>query len=327
MLFGTHSEEGSMTESRTLPDLLQAMRGFQESRVLLTAMELDILPACGAGANADAVAAVIGCDPRATGMLLNTLASMGVLVKEGERFRCTEAAAALGRERAGMLHMANLWDTWSSLTGCVRTGTTARTGPPGGKVEHFIAAMHARARTVAGDALRVVGHRGVRRLLDVGGGPATFAIAFAQAEPGLRAEVLDLGPVLPIAREHIREAGLADRVHVSTGDLRTDSFGEGYDLVLVSAICHMLGEDQNRDLLARCARALAPGGRVAIREFILDPDRAGPPTAAMFALNMLVGTPGGNTYTEAKYRSWLAQAGCSRISRPEPAGDWIIGTR
>ena len=121
-----------MTESRTLPDLLQAMRGFQESRVLLTAMELDILPACGAGANADAVAAVIGCDPRATGMLLNTLASMGVLVKEGERFRCTEAAAALGRERAGMLHMVNLWDSWSSLTGCVRTGEPCGR-PPGHK--------------------------------------------------------------------------------------------------------------------------------------------------------------------------------------------------
>jgi len=313
-----------MREPRPLPDLLQAMRGFQESRVLLTALELDVLPACGAGAGAPEVAAAVQADPRATGMLLDALAALGVLIKEDGRYRCTEAARALGAQRAGLLHMAHLWDTWSGLTGCVRSGRSQRSGPWGVEVETFIAAMHARASAVAGDAVRTLGHAGVRRLLDVGGGPATFAIAFARAEPGLRAEVLDLGPVLPIAEGHIRAAGLEGRVSVREGDLRRGSLGEGYDLVLVSAICHMLGEDENRDLLARCARALAPGGRVAIREFILDPDRAGPPAAALFALNMLVGTERGNAYTEAEYRSWMAAAGLGGITRPE-AGDWIIG--
>jgi SAM-dependent methyltransferase len=192
-------------------------------------------------------------------------------------------------------------------------------------VESFIAAMHARARMVTAEALRLVGAQGVGRMLDVGGGPATFAIAFAQAEPGLHAEVLDLGPVLPIARGHIRDAGLDGRVTVREGDLRAGDLGQGYDLVLVSAICHMLDEAENQDLLRRCARALNPGGRVAIREFILDPDRAGPPRAALFALNMLVGTARGNTYTEAEYRSWLGQAGFREVARPEPEGDWIIG--
>ncbi|MDR3671030.1 MAG: methyltransferase [Holophaga sp.] len=316
-----------MTESRTLPDLLQALRGFQESRVLLTALELDILPAVGAGADAAAVAAKAGCDPRAAGMLLNALTALGVLVKEGDRFRCTEAARALGQERAGLMHMAHLWDTWSGLTRAVRSGSTPRFGPAGAQVEHFIAAMHTRARTITGDALRVIGAKGVRRMLDVGGGPATFAIAFAEANPELRAEVLDLAAVLPIAQGHIREAGLQDRVTVREGDLRSDDLGAGYDLVLVSAICHMLSEDGNQNLLGRCVKALAPGGRVAIREFILDPDRAGPPTAALFALNMLVGTPHGNTYTEAEYRSWLEAAGCRESFRPVPDGDWIIGQR
>lgn len=314
-----------MSEPRTLPELMRTVRGFQESRVLLTAMELDILPACGAGADAVTVAGTIDADPRATGMLLNALAAMGVLVKEGERFSCSEAARALGAERAAMLHMAHLWNTWSGLTECVRTGRSARSGPPGDQVENFIAAMHARARTIAVDAVRIIGHQGVGRLLDVGGGPATFAMAFAEADPDLRAEVLDLAPVLPIAARQIREAGLEGRVTVREGDLRSDSLGQGHDLILLSAICHMLGEDEIRDLLARCVRALAPGGRVAIREFILDPDRAGPPSAALFALNMLVGTARGNTYTEAEYRSWMEQAGLAGVSRPEPAGDWIIG--
>jgi len=316
-----------MPQPRTLPDLMQAMRGFMESRVLLTALELDLLSACGDGAEAGAVAAAVGAEPRATGMLLNALAALGVLVKEGERYRCTEAGAALGRERAGLMHMAHLWHTWSSLTECVRTGSSNRSGPGPEQVEQFIAAMNAHARAATADAVRVVGARGVRRLLDVGGGPATFAIAFAQAEPGLRAEVLDRPPVVPIAQGHIRAAGLEDRVTAREGDLRTDPFGQGYDLVLVSAICHMLGEDENQDLLDRCVRALAPGGRVAIRELILDPDRAGPPPATLFALNMLVNTERGNTYTEADYRAWLERAGCAQVSRPEPAGDWIIGRR
>ncbi len=315
------------TQPRTLPDLLQALRGFQESRTLLTAVELDVLPACEGGAGADEVAAATGTDPRAVGMLLNALAALGALVKEEGRFRCTEAGRALGRLRPGLMHMANVWHTWSSLTECVRTGHSERTGPSGAQVEHFIGAMHTRAKAIAGDAVRLIGHRGVRRLLDVGGGPATFAIAFAQAEPGLCAEVLDQGPVLPIAAGHIRAAGLEGRVTLREGDLRAGSLGEGFDLVLVSAVCHMLDEAGNQDLLARCARALAPGGRVAVREFILDPDRAGPPAAALFALNMLVGTAAGNTYTEAEYRSWMEQAGLGAITRPEPAGDWIIGTR
>ena len=191
-------------------------------------------------------------------------------------------------------------------------------------MEDFIDAMHAIAKTIAADAPVLVGTQGVRRMLDVGGGPATFAIAFAQANSELQAQVLDLGPVLPIAQRHIREAGLEDRVTVREGDLRSVDLGQGYDLVLVSAICHMLDEAENQNLLNRCANALRPGGRVAIREFILDPDRAGPPHAALFALNMLVNTARGNTYTEAEYRSWLEEAGFSQITRPEPTGDWII---
>lgn len=133
--------------------------------------------------------------------------------------------------------------------------------------------------------------------------------------------------MVPIARGHIREAGLEARVTVREGDLRTGSLGEGYDLVLVSAICHMLDEDRNRDLLRRCAEALKPGGRIAVREFILAPDRAGPPAATLFALNMLVGTARGNTYTEAEYRGWLEGAGFRNITRPEPAGDWMLAER
>jgi SAM-dependent methyltransferase len=313
-----------MSQTRTLPDLLQALRGFQESRALLTAIELDLLAACD-GQDADGAAAAIGADPRATGMLLNALTALGVLAKDRDRYRLTAPGRDLARDRDGLMHMVHLWETWSSLSECVRSGRSSRQGPQGRDVGHFIAAMHSRARTLAEEAVRLIGARGVRRLLDVGGGPGTFAIAFARAEPQLQAEVLDQAPVLPIALGHIREAGLEGRVAVREGDLRTDPFGQGYDLILLSAICHMLGEGEIQDLLGRCARALAPGGRIAIREFILDEDRAGPPSAALFALNMLVGTERGNAYTAGDYRAWLSEAGFREVVRPDPQGDWIIG--
>jgi cyclopropane fatty-acyl-phospholipid synthase-like methyltransferase len=111
--------------------------------------------------------------------------------------------------------------------------------------------------------------------------------------------------------------------------LRSDQLGVGYDLVLVSAICHMLGVDENKDLLKRCFQALAPSGRLVIQDFILEPDKTAPKSAALFALNMLVGTRGGSTYTEAEYAAWLTEAGfqdARHVRLPGPSG-LIIGRR
>lgn len=310
-------------------DLLQSIRAFQESRVLLTALELDLLPAVGAGAGAAEVAGRIGADPRATEMLLNALTALGVLVKRDGRFQCTGEAAALGAARDGLMHSVHLWESWSTLTACVKTGTAVHAPGVEGHAEAwtaaFIRAMQARAQGSAPQLVANLGAAGVRRLLDVGGGPGTYAIAFAQANPELRAEILDLAPVIPMAQANIDQAGLAGRVQARAGDLRRDDFGRGYDLILASAICHMLDEAENQDLIRRCGQALAPGGRLAICEFILDPDRAGPPRPALFALNMLVGTRGGNSYTEADYRRWLEAAGFRECRRPDPAGDLLIG--
>jgi ubiquinone/menaquinone biosynthesis C-methylase UbiE len=166
-------------------------------------------------------------------------------------------------------------------------------------------------------------------MLDVGGGSGAYAIAFAQANPQLRVEVFDQPAVLAIAQRHIRETGIEDRVSTRVGDLRTDEFGGGYDLVLISAICHMLSEEENRNLLARAFRALAPGGRVVIQDFLLRPDKTGPRAGALFSLNMLVNTRGGASYSEDEYSRWLREAGFAEVRRvplPGPAGV-LIGAR
>ena len=318
-------------------DLDQRIRAFQESRVLLTAIELDLFEALGGGAAAADVAGRLGTDPRATEMLLNALAGLALVESRDGIFRNTPETAQYFTRRSpddvrlAMMHTVHLWQTWSTLTECVRTGTTQGrlSGGGGDWTGAFIAAMHANASRRAASVVEAVDGTGVRKMLDVGGGSGAYSIAFAQANPALHAEILDVGDGVPIARGHIDEAGLADRVVAREGDLRTSDFGTGFDLVLISAICHMLDPDENRALLARSYSALGAGGRIAISDFILDPDRSGPRQATLFALNMLVGTRRGNTYTEEEYASWLREAGFGAIRRvalPGPA-HLMIGSR
>ena len=145
----------------------------------------------------------------------------------------------------------------------------------------------------------------------------------------MRADILDLATVEPIARRHIQEAGVADRVQVRAGDLRSGRLGGGYDLVFISAICHMLDPAENLDLLRRGHEALAPGGRIVIQDFILEADKTAPRFAAMFALNMLVGTRAGSSYSEVEYAAWLGQAGFQEIRRVRLPGmtGLMIGSR
>lgn len=323
--------------SLSFESMTQTMRSFQASRVLLTAVELDIFTTIGTGATGEEVASRAGTDARATGTLLNALVSLGALTKNGAVFHNTAVAArhlAAGSPedaRPALMHTVHMWSSWNALTDCVRTGTAAGAAGAGrgdeGWTKAFIAAMHRNAQTTAQQVVRVVGADGVGRLLDIGGGSGAYSIAFARTNPNLVADILDLKAVLPIAQEHIAAAGLADRIHTRAGDLRKDEFGAGYDLVLLSAICHMLGPGENQDLLQRCAGALKPGGRIVIREFILDPDKTGPAISTLFAINMLVATESGSTYTLGEYSEWLEEAGFRDVQRPDPAGDLIVATR
>lgn len=320
-------------------DLLRTVRGFQESRIVLTALELDVFTALAGGATAEAVASARQADTRGVTLLLNALVALGLLTKRADVFENTPVAArflATGSPddaRDALKHNLSLWSRWSTLTDAVRAGHTVLSGEARDRGDTwtvpFIAAMHKNAALRAPLVVQTIAAEGVRRMLDVGGGSGAYSIAFAQANPELQAEVFDLPAVVPIAQRHIEEAGLEAQVHTRTGDLRTDAFGEGYDLVLVSAICHMLGPAENQDLLRRVFRALAPGGRVVIQDFLVDPDGTSPVHAALFALNMLVGTPAGRTYSEAEYTTWLREAGYADAHLVKLAGpsDLVVGSR
>jgi (2Fe-2S) ferredoxin/2-polyprenyl-3-methyl-5-hydroxy-6-metoxy-1,4-benzoquinol methylase len=311
-------------------DFQQSVRGFQVSRVLLTAIELDVFSAVGQGARAEDLAVELGTDRRATEMLLDSLVALNVLSKQDSVYNNTQlsarylSAGARDDARGALMHTAHLWPRWSTLTDCVRRGTSVTYREMVDRGDEwttaFIAAMHRNASVRAPAVVKAVGIEGARRMLDVGGGSGAYSIAFARANPDLRVEAFDLPTVVPIAERHIEEAKLSGRVTTRAGDLRTDDFGEGYDLIFLSAICHMLGPDSNVGLFRRCFAALSPGGRIVVQDFVLGPDRTSPKSAALFALNMLVGTPEGSTYTSEEYRSWLGQVGFGDIQHITPPG-------
>jgi len=311
-----------------VPDLLDIARGFMKSRVLLTAVELDLFVRIGQDAKTvEQLCAEMGTHPRSTERLLNALVGMGLLVKSedgtfrnvNERCEFPIAGAPDYGARALRLY-ADTWPAWSTLTEVMKTG---RPGPEQEKVwsparaEAFMTAMERFARRGVPLLLDAIELGDAGKLLDVGGGPATFSIGFCRRYPKLEAVVLDLPQVVPIARRKISEAGLDDRITTRAGDYRTTDFGSGYDVVLLFSILHINSPDENRALLDKAFRALNSGGQVLIQEFFTDDTKTQPPYSALFGINMLVNTERGDVYSENEVRGWLESAGFRDIRRLE----------
>ena len=323
-------------KSGMLPDRLdQMIRGYMPSRCILTALELDIFTAAGDGANAEQIGTRVGANARAVGMLLNALVALGLLSKSGDDYRNTAESARFfvqgskDNHRNGLLHSANIWHRWSTLTNAVRSGTRI---PISGDdtpewTRNFIAGMQRNAKDRAPLVVKSLGTAGVRRILDLGGGSGAYSIAFAKAGPDVHCEILDIPEVVPLTAEYVSQAGVLAQVSLRAGDMLQDDFGSGYDIIMLNAICHMFSEEQNRDIFRRAHQALAPNGRLVVQDFVLSPDKTGPQHAALFSLNMLVATDAGASYTEFEYTQWMKATKFTdvcRINLPGPC-DLIVG--
>lgn len=321
-------------------DIQELARAFQKSRALLTAFDLDLFSILGdAALTSRELAGLAGTHPRATDRLLNALAALGLVRKHTGLFRNSEAAAMfLVRGRPGFLanlgHISNVYASWARLTQAVRTGSAGTSvrerseqNDPG--IPAFIQAMHCRAGRSAGDLAALLDLSNVRRVLDVGGGSGAYAMAFCRANPELSAVVLDLPAVVPLTARYVAEAGLEGRIRALPGDYLEADFGSGFDLVFFSAIVHINSAEENARLMRKAFAALNPGGRIAVQDFVMDEDRTSPPAGALFALNMLVNTRAGDTYTESEIRAWLSAAGCEAMARLDtgPATSLLVGRK
>jgi SAM-dependent methyltransferase len=323
------------------PDKIREIAyNFRASRILLTAYELGIFTIIGDHRRTSSeISRALKTDRRATDRLLNALVPIGFCIKEKGKFRnSTSVSRFLVRGKpeylAGLMHTVHLWDNWSTLTTAVTKGTSVA---PRGRtsrgsadwLESFIAAMHDRAKHQAPAAVSGIDLTGVERVLDVGGGPGTFAMAFVNAQSGMRATVFDLPNVVPLTRRYLRESGLASRIDTIAGDYLVDALPKGYDIVFLSAIIHSNSPAENKRLFRNCVSALRTNGRVVVQDWIMDEERTNPVQGVFFAINMLVGTRAGDTFTEAEVTGWMKSAGLSHITRLDTASGTtqIIGRK
>lgn len=300
--------------------------GFRISRILLSAFELDVFTLVESGVNkSNQIADKIKTDPRATERLLNALCACELLGKDEDSFyNLPGLGELLNRESPNCMlslsHTNRLWSTWGNLTHAVREGKAPEQimkSKNEGDLKHLINAMQERGAPQAREILSRLELKEKIKLLDVGGGSGIFSVEFLKNHPGMTATILDLPYVVNLAKEFVKSENLKNRISYIEGNYHEVEFGQNYDLILLSAVIHINSGEQNEKLILKCAGALNEDGVIIIKDFVMDENRITPPDGALFALNMLVNTERGDTYTESEIRSWLLNAGVKEIQRVE----------
>jgi len=298
---------------------------FQTSRIILTALELGIFTALEEKEMTSAeVSKLISTDSRATDRLMNALCAMNLLKKKDGKFSNTSSSSQYLTQGkpdyiSNLLHAVNLWDSWSNLTEIVRNGKTNRgTGSSRNDwLENFIEAMHYRALNQAPEDIGYMNLNGVKNVLDVGGGSAAFSMEFVKAKRDITATVFDLPDVIPLTQKYIANAGLSEKIKTIKGNYLFDDLGSGYDLVFLSAIVHSNSFEDNKKLIQKCANSLNSNGQIIIQDYAMSEDRISPAGGAYFALNMIVNTQDGDTFTRSEIYSWLESAGLKDFNSKE----------
>jgi SAM-dependent methyltransferase len=314
------------TTEWSIPDLLQLSGGYWSACALHAGVKLDVFtPLEGGRLTAAQVAKSCSAEPRAMGMLLDSLASLGLLGKEGELYSTTGfAAKVLSKSSADyvghiIMHHHHLMAGWSKLDEAVRSGSAIHENSSSDSNEtvreSFLMGMFNLAMQLAPRIANSLDLSGCRRLLDLGGGPGTYAIHFCLANPEISAVVFDLPTTRKFAEATIARFSLQERIRFHSGDFHSDQLPTGFDAVWISHILHADNPAACRSLLAKAVAGLDDGGLLMVQEFILDDDKAGPPFPALFALNMLIGTESGQAYSGSELADMMTAAGLSEVRR------------
>ena len=308
-----------MPRELSLAEIFQ-LGDYWETKLLLTAVRLDVFSALdGKHKTVREVATKLGAHEQMLGLLLNALVAMRLLEKNGEAYgNSTVAATHLVRHSSQyighllLLHDAE-WENWGKLAQTIKTGQRQidrhvfETDPELGS--NVLAVLHRIGQQSGPDLAKRLQLSGTVRMLDLGGGAGTNAIAFCRVYPELTATVFDLPATLRLTERTVKEAGLESRIALRSGDFNRDSLGGPYDLVLMSDILHYQDFSTNAALVQKVYSHLALGGRLVIKDRFLDEAGTGPAWTTAFAVHILVNTQQGACYKTTDAIQWMTQAG------------------
>jgi ubiquinone/menaquinone biosynthesis C-methylase UbiE len=333
-------DEAQRETDRQLPTpdrILDMAAGYEPALILEAAVRLGVFDALDdQPSTLEEAVARVGASPRGMRALLNALVGLGLLDRYGERYALTDESAAYLVTKSptyqGYMckHVSgHLLPRWLRLTEVVRTGRpqgVVNEQADGGAyfrefVEDIFPMSYDAARALATELIDPADEQPVR-VLDLAAGSGVWGIALAQASARVRVTAVDWPAVLPVTRRVAQRHGVIDRFTFIEGDLVMADFGRDHTIATLGHILHSEGEERSRRLIRKTFDALAPGGTIAIAEFIANEDRTGPEGAMIFAVTMLVNTDAGDTFTFQEMSAWLTEAGFVNVrlfDAPGPA--------
>lgn len=305
--------------------LLQLSGGYWSACALHAGVKLDVFtPLADRPLTARELAGILKTDVRGLTMLLNALAALSLLEKQGAAYVTTTFAAEFLSRTAPeylghiILHHHHLMAGWAELDEAVRSGGAIRQRVSHGGEEareSFLMGMFNLAMQIAPRIVAGIDLAGRKRLLDLGGGPGTYAVHFCRRNPGLTAVVYDLPTTRCFAEQTIARFGLSDRIVFEEGDFLADDIRGRFDVAWLSHILHGESPQGCAVILEKAVAGLEPGGLILVQEFILDDTLDGPLFPALFSLNMLLATPSGQAYSQGELTAMLTAAGVEELQR------------
>lgn len=327
-----------MSIPEQIGNIRRQVNGYKISELLMSTEDLGLFKALTEfGGKVDTLAELLDIEQDRLTALLNALVSAGFLEKEGSIYSISDEYQLLSpdnaRSQTGYISYARaVRRRWMHLADAVKSEEVAResfaeiTGASRDTAHSFMSAMDANAKPQAALLSREYNFEG-HRILDIGAGAGTYAIAVGKEYPTSSGVLLDLPNVLPLTQEFVEPTNIAERFDIVAADYN-DALPDGpFDDIFLFAIIHQEPEGRAYSLLKRAHDALKPGGRLFLSSFFLEEDRTAPPFAAMFAVEMLVMVPQGHVYTNVEIERLLEKAGFEtynlRVDIPGPAS-WYV---
>ena len=313
------------TQAGNPGQILEISGNYWKTFTLQAGVKLDIFTAIGNNQlTSEEIALKLNADTRGLTMLLNALTAMKLMKKADDKYSNTPAGTSFLSKKSSryighiIMHHHHLVDSWHHLDQAVKTGNPVQTRPSFGDAEQresFLMGMFNIAMNLAPKLVKELNLSDRQHLLDLGGGPGTYAIHFCLNNPQLKATVYDLPTTRPYAIKTIEKFGLTERIDFMEGNYVEESIKGTYDVAWLSHILHSEGPDDCQRIIRKTVSVLKPGGMIIIHDFILNNTMDSPLFPAIFSLNMLLNTPLGQSYSEQQITDMLAQEGVKEIQR------------